>query len=131
MTDYEIELALKLRYFSASEINAVSFGCPDGFNRISFIALIKLDEVRNRIGRPLTLTCAFRTREHDISKGRSGNSDHCRGTGFDIKIDSLAEALEIVAEASREGFNSFGVNLEAGFVHIGIKPNKNITTWDY
>jgi len=131
MSDHELELAYGLRYFTADEINAVSFGCVDGFNKIQSIAIIKLDEVRHRLGYPLTLTCAYRTREHDISKGRSGNSDHCLGTGFDIQINGLVHALQIVAESAKEGFNSFGINLKAGFVHIGIKPKTKITTWEY
>jgi len=123
-------MSVPLQYFTEKEINAVSFGTDDGFNNCAIQSLLSLDSLRRNLGRPLTLTCAYRTVEWDMEHGRSGKSDHCRGTGFDIKIDGLKDAIEIVAQASKEGFNAFGINLESGFVHIGQRHGK-LTTWEY
>lgn len=119
-------------FFSEAEINRASFGCDDGFARLDKTAFNMLNVVRMHYGAPMYLTCAYRTREHDISKGRSGNSDHCKGRGFDIKIESLKDAAKIIAYASKVGFNAFGIDLKSKFVHIGYRPElPGVVCWDY
>jgi len=132
MSDTQLlENALKLKWFTAEEINKASFGCDDGFLRMSMRTLIAFDHLRGVLGHSLKVTCAFRTREYDIGKERSGYSDHCYGRGMDFAITDLAYALRIVAEASKLGFNSFAINLEEKFVHVGVRDKDRVTTWLY
>lgn len=122
---------LKLEFFTPEEIDDASFGCSHGFDRISVKALVMLDTLRKLRGKPITLSCAYRTVEWDISKERSGNSQHCKGTAFDIKISKLSEAAEIIAIASRLGFKGFAINDKKGFVHIDMRESDNVEVWDY
>lgn len=124
-------MVVELEYFTRDEINEVSFGCDNGFDRISIRALAALDSLRRVLGRPLKPTCAFRTVEYDQAKGRSGNSQHCKGTAFDIYIKDLADACEIIAAASKLGFKGFAINLKKKFVHIDMRESTRIATWNY
>lgn len=120
-----------MKYFTEEEINNVSYGCNDGFNRMSDDVLQMFDELRARMGCQLNPTCAFRTKEWDIALGRSGNSDHCRGDAMDIRFIDMAMALKMVAIASELGFNAFGLHEKKRFVHIGLRETEKITTWNY
>lgn len=131
MTDIELLKIFGIKHFPAKEINDGSFGCESGVKSMSFKFLVMCDTLRERLGLPLTGVCWFRARTYDLAKGRSGDSDHCKGCGVDFKIRDLAHALLIVAEASKIGFNAFGINLEKGFVHIGLRASNDITTWNY
>lgn len=124
---------VKLRYFTKEEIDFVSFGCDNGFERMQEKVLIQLDELRHAIGFPLSPTCAFRTKEYDLAKGRSGKSDHCYGRGIDIYINDLAHGLHIQSVAVKFGFNSFGINLKRKFIHIGMRDlqENEFKTWNY
>lgn len=125
---------MDLEYFTVKEINDASFGCDNGFNQMNQWFLIMCDQLRHSCGFALTLTCAFRTKEHDLLKGRSGKSDHCKGMGVDFAIIDMAHALVIQAHASRIGFNAFAINLEENFIHVGLRPGLPygvIKTWNY
>lgn len=119
------------RFFTQKEINAVSFGTDDGYTRMDKTFMHMMDALRDLSGSPIKLTCAFRTKEHDISKGRSGNSDHCKGKGVDIYVKDDAEMLRMASLATIVGFNSFGYNKSKKFLHIGKRGGRNITTWNY
>jgi len=119
------------RWFKRKEINDVSYGCDDGYDRMDADFMDTQDRVRDRVGYPLNPTCAFRTYEHDRGKGRSGKGDHPKGKGIDYEITSLAQALYIIACATLEGCNAFGINLKKMFVHVGKRDQQHISTWDY
>ena len=44
-----------------------------------------LDDLREKAVIPLVLNCAYRSKEHDKAKGRSGNSAHTEGLAVDIR----------------------------------------------
>ena len=119
-----------LRYFTKDEINRVSFGCDDGYERMSVKALIKYDELRHAAGFAMRPTCAFRTREHDISKKRSGNSKHCLGIAMDFHFNSMSQAIIIAIKAHEMGFNGIAIDEELRFIHLDLREDE-LTTWDY
>lgn len=78
--------------------------------------LKKLDKLRDLCGFPIILNCAYRSKKHDISKGRSGTSYHCVGRAADLRIlDSNKRAL-LVQNAFRVGLK--GVGVYKRFVHV-------------
>ena len=120
---------MKLRYFTREEIDFVSYGCEDGYDRMSVKALIKFDELRHRLGFPLNATCAFRTKDHDLAKGRTGKSQHCLGTAMDFQCNDLATAIKIVTAAYELGFR--GLAIEKRFVHVDLRDSDKLITWNY
>lgn len=75
-----------------------------------------LDKVREEAGIPLVLNCAYRSREHDIAKGRSGNSAHTKGKAVDIRCSQGSTCFRIVSAALKCGITRIGIG--NGFVHL-------------
>lgn len=92
--------------------------------------LKKLDEVRGKAGIPLVLNCAYRSRQHDLKKGRSGNSAHTRGLAADIRCASSADRFKIVSAALECGIRRIGIGKT--FVHLDDDPSlPQDVIWDY
>jgi uncharacterized protein YcbK (DUF882 family) len=120
-----------IKYFTEKEINSVSFGVKNGYDFCDKDVLSKLDNARDDAGFPFIVVCAYRSVAWDLSKNRSGDSDHCKGRGYDIKIRSLAQAMKIQWYCTKHGFNAFGINMEKMFIHVGFRDIEGVVTWDY
>lgn len=114
-----------LTWFKPSEFRACSPQCRIEDMDISFLE--RLDMLRNLCGFPLTLTCAFRAREYDLRKGRTGNSYHCKGRAVDIYCEDSSKRAVIVKEAMRIGLN--GVGIGKNYVHVDDRDI--LTMWHY
>lgn len=69
-----------------------------------------------------TYTSAFRSQVYERSKGRKGDSAHCKGDAVDIStIDSHTRFL-IVRSALLAGFTRIGIGKR--FVHLDIDETK-------
>lgn len=119
---------LTMKFFTEKEINDASFGCDDGFSRMSPEFLEMLDALRESCGFPLVCSCYFRTVEWDISEGRSGNSKHTLGIAADIKFRNSWERYVIVQKAMELGFTGIGIHKD--FVHVDIREDTPVL-WLY
>jgi uncharacterized protein YcbK (DUF882 family) len=77
-----------------------------------------MDAIRERAGIPLVTNCAYRSREYDLSKGRSGNSMHTKGIAVDFRCLNCQTRLRIVQAALACGIKRIGQG--ETFVHIDI-----------
>lgn len=78
-----------------------------------------LDDLRERCGFPLHLTSAFRSRDYDMKKGRSGNSLHTKGEAVDIHCTDSFKRGSIIKNSALVGFNGIGVADK--FIHLDIR----------
>lgn len=102
-----------------------------------------LDEVRHRVGFPISLSSGFRTVEHNKRVGGAPSSSHLFGWAGDCIVRNTAQADAIVRaayEIEKEWYNGerrlqIGVNCKSGnsgFVHIGLDPNRSAgVLWTY
>jgi hypothetical protein len=88
-------------------------------------ALDKLQELRNRLRKPLILTSAYRSPEHNRRVGGAKNSNHMQGIAFDVRMDNH-DPHEFEAAARAVGFTGFGYYVKSGFMHIDTGPAR---TW--
>ena len=102
------------KYFTESEFNRCTPSCSMEDMDDEFLLL--LDELREKCGFPLVLNCAYRNRDYDIKKGRSGNSAHTKGKAVDIRCNSSSTAYAIVKNAIELGISRIGIG--NGFIHI-------------
>ena len=102
------------KYFAESEFNRCIPSCSMEDMDDEFLLL--LDELREKCGIPLVISCAYRSREWDLSKGRSGNSAHTKGKAVDIIYNSSSTAYAIVKNAIDLGINRIGIG--KNFIHI-------------
>jgi zinc D-Ala-D-Ala carboxypeptidase len=80
-------------------------------------ALDKLQALRDRLRKPLILTSAYRSPEHNRRIGGAKNSQHMQGIAFDVRMDNH-DPHEFEAAARAVGFTGFGYYPKSGFMHI-------------
>lgn len=121
----DLPCAYHPKYFSDTEFQICNPSCEREDMDEDFLR--KLDKLRELCGFPLTLTCAYRSVEHDKSRGRSGTSFHCAGRAVDIYCTQSDKRFSIILHAPMVGLNGIGV---AGtFVHV---DDRNIPAcWTY
>lgn len=113
------------KYFSPQEFKLCTPGCDISQMDESFLK--KLDLLREYCGFCLFLSCAYRSEEFDISKGRSGNSFHCKGRAVDILCVDSSCRWSIVHNAMYCGLNGIGIG--KNFIHV---DDRSVTTlWHY
>lgn len=59
---------------------AVPNGLADNLNDLYH----KINLIREKYGKPMVVTSGYRSIEYELSKGRSGKSDHCKCKAVDI-----------------------------------------------
>lgn len=107
------------RYFSPAEFKRCTPSCDIGQMDAAFLE--RLDAVREAAGIPLVLNCAYRSREWDLARGRSGNSAHTRGLAVDVRCNASANRWRIVTAAVCCGVNRIGIG--RSFVHLDCDPS--------
>lgn len=80
-------------------------------------ALDKLQALRDRLGRPITITSGYRSPEHNRAVGGARGSKHLEGIAFDCRMDNH-NPTEFVQAARSIGFKGIGTYPNSGFVHI-------------
>jgi len=88
---------------------------------INEVALVKLQSLRDRLGKPLVLTSAYRSPEHNRRVGGSKASKHLEGVAFDVRMDNH-DPHEFETAARAVGFKGFGYYPRSGFMHVDTGP---------
>lgn len=122
------------RHFNIGEF-ACQCGC--GQNLIDHQFVTELDELRHRLGYPLSITSGYRCPDHNAkvsSTGRTG--PHTTGRAADIGVDRI-RAYEVLQTALLMKFTGIGVQQKGGsrFIHLDNLPNApgqpRPTCWSY
>jgi hypothetical protein len=94
---------------------------------INVEALDALQKLRERLGKPIILTSAYRSPEHNRSKRVRGapNSRHLNGDAFDVSM-SNHDPDHFENEARAVGFTGFGFYPKSNFMHIDMG---RVRTW--
>lgn len=88
-------------------------------------AIAKLQQLRDALGKPLLITSAYRSPEHNRKVGGAKNSYHMQGVAFDVRMDNQ-DPLEFEIAAREVGFRGIGYYPKQGFMHIDLGPER---TW--
>jgi zinc D-Ala-D-Ala carboxypeptidase len=82
-------------------------------------ALDALQELRDRLGKPLIIASAYRSPAHNKKVGGAENSRHLAGDAFDVSMANHdPDAFERAARAV--GFMGFGFYRKSNFMHIDM-----------
>lgn len=104
------------KYFSPGEFKGCSPSCSIDNMDQKFLDI--MDRIREGVGQSLTITSAYRTREWELSKGRSGNGAHTRGLAVDFACTTGTLRAKIVKAALSCGVKRIGI--ASGFIHVDI-----------
>lgn len=88
--------------------------------------LAKLEELREKWGRPLVVTSGLRCAWHNDQIKGAPKSMHLVGKAADLKTANLNEARALHALAESLGFG--GVEIGRGFIHVDTGPKRD---WVY
>ena len=87
-------------------------------------AMSKLQALRDMLGKPLIITSAYRSPEHNRAVGGAKASKHMEAIAFDVRMDNHdPHAFEVAARAV--GFTGFGYYPKSGFMHIDTGPERS------
>ena len=111
------ESAWRWKNFSPAEIACRGSGSL----HINEEALDKLQALRDRLGKPLIVRSAYRSRAHNKAVGGAPRSKHLDGTAFDIAMANH-DPVAFEAAARAVGFLGFGFYPRSGFMHIDLGP---------
>ena len=114
------EKAWRWPSFSPAEIACRGTGSI----KINTEAMDKLQDLRDRLGKPLIVRSAYRSPEHNRAVGGAPASKHMQATAFDIAMSNHDPAA-FEAAARAVGFLGFGYYLRSGFMHIDLGPARS------
>lgn len=114
------KIPLKLKYFNFDEIKCRHCGTFD-LNKNSKEFLYLLDDFREFLGYPLSLTNLYRCPIHNADVGSGSGSAHIKAIAADC-YNMQNDALDIFTQANKfEKFKGIGIYPEQNFVHVDIK----------
>lgn len=120
---------VKVRWFTPQEF-ACKCGKCGGLADVKPDLVYALDELRERVGRPLKITSGFRCPQHPAEATKSKPGAHAQGTAADIatvggdfkyRLKQAAYALGFVGIGDAEHFT----HLDVGHEHAARPANWN------
>lgn len=117
---------MKLNYFKM-----VEFDSPDVIGSSRFMNpqfLLRLDELRRRVGKPFVITSGYRTQAYNAKIGGVKYSGHTKGLAVDIRCADSALKWEILKNAFEMDFGQIGIY--NNHLHIGdSSPLQRSAVW--
>ena len=111
------------------------FACKDGSDKVLIdIDGVKfLQKMRNCTGQPITIVSGYRTPTYNEQVGGAKNSQHCKGTAFDIKGKSNIELLKAIIELSMYDYYKgiYSIGIYPDYIHLDTRTlhNENRAFW--
>ena len=96
-----------LNYFTKNDFRNAIPSCS--INDMDDNFLHRLDVARFHSGVPYIVNSAYRSEEHEKSKGRSGDSSHTKGVAVDLKATNSRTRFKIIEGLLKAGFTRIGV----------------------
>ena len=114
-----------MKYFRLEEFNCTH----TNKNQMDHEFLVKLDELRERVGFPFIITSGYRDATHpaEARKAEPGTGYHCQGLAADIAVSNGFERMNIVHEAIKMGFS---IGVARTFVHVDDRKTTPVM-WTY
>ena len=114
-----------VKYFKLEEFS--SSDEPGSGKNIHPILVKMLDELREKVGGPITISSGYRTRalNDKLVKNKSGavqDSAHCKGYACDLYCPDSLYRFKLVSKALEIGFLRCGIG--STFIHVDMDPDK-------
>lgn len=97
---------------------------PTSSDGVTATAQGALDGLKTSWGKPLNITSAFRTPEHNAKVGGAKNSQHTHGNAFDVDVSGMpqSERVDLIRQARASGFRGIGVYDNS--LHFDVGPDR-------
>jgi len=91
---------------------------------------IELQDLRDIVGRPITITSGYRTKEHNKAVGGARNSQHLLGKAADIKVKGMHSREVAIYVARYTNFMGIGMSLNTNSI-THVDTRSNLVLWYY
>ena len=110
--------------FSRHEF-ACKCGCGYGLKRgdVDTGLVQQLQELRDEVERPISITSGCRCAKHNRNVGGARNSQHIHGTAADIKVAGLSPK-EVYRILNAKYPKSHGIGLYRSWVHFDVRRGR-------
>jgi len=78
--------------------------------------MAQLQALRDKVGRPLTVTSGYRCASHPVELRKTHLGAHAQGLAADIAISGATERYALIKAAIEVGMTGLGV--ASGFIHV-------------
>ncbi len=112
---------MSYRYFSQRDFDNCTPPCS--IEDMNEDTLAMLDKARDMAGVPFVINSAYRTVEHELSKGRDGTSSHTTGRAVDIRALNGRQRWLVISALIEAGFTRLGIG--KGFIHVDNDSEKD------
>ncbi len=116
------------KYFKIEEMACKGSECK-GLNNVGEAGIHPrlfevLDKMREKLGKPIHINCAYRCPVHNLKenpKAKSTTEQHTKGTAADITWEGFNsnEAVKLAEECGADGIGKYNT-----FVHVDVRGNK-------
>jgi hypothetical protein len=109
--------------FSVKEFECKCGKCPETLIDLDHVQ--QLQQLRDNLGRSITINSAYRCLDHNTAVGGEKNSQHMKGVATDITIKGVSP--DEVADACEKLFD--GIGRYDTFTHVDSRGKK--ARWDF
>jgi uncharacterized protein YcbK (DUF882 family) len=106
------------------------FVCPCGCDRAEMLPelLYALEELRAKLGKPITVTSGFRCPFHNVEVGGARNSQHILGRAADIRVKEMSGVDLYTVAKTVSAFRGFGQG--KNYLHVDVRLTR-AARWMY
>ena len=97
---------------------------PDQYQNYMLICVTELQALRDKLGKPITITSAYRIPAWNKQVGGTRNSYHLKAQAVDIKVKGLKPYDLAIWAARYTNFNGFGI--ADSFIHLDLRSRFTI-----
>lgn len=108
------------KYFTDDELKCKCCGQLPAAGMVQSL-LNLIDAIREKIGKPIKLSCAFRCPSHNAEVGGVPDSQHVQGCAADIPIPDGMTVEELATIAEECGADGIGRYENDQFVHVDTR----------
>lgn len=84
----------------------------------------QIERMRTFSGVPMVVNSAYRSKEYELSKGRSGLSYHTKGRALDIKCKDSVTRYKLVSACML--FTSLSMVIHPTYIHFDDRPTNKV-----
>ena len=115
----------EIKYFKKSEFACKCGKYCNGYPVEIDMNMVKIaDEIRNRIGKPLTVNSGLRCKTHNANVGGVSNSQHLLGKAADLGCPSGCTPEQMASIAEETMGNTGGIGVYSWGIHIDTRSIK-------
>ena len=107
--------------FDKKEFVCRGKGCCDHKGQVVPELVAALQELRDRINKPIHITSGFRCPKHNAFVGGDPHSQHMLGKAADIQVVGMDTNLLAIEALNIEAFKRGGIGLYGGWVHVDVR----------